>query len=425
MVFRLVFDAARRKWLMGAFLVFQLYIFFKIPWKYWPSSDGMAWTMAGAAFLTALADELFRSREIHQLPVSRRTLWLARWWLSMTALALMAQLATIFAYWEARSHWPSVDYVVLSLIFAVLYCGCAMALQASAFERSGDEPATFVSTITFAPILIGFIAAPFLLAPYLPHSFAEMGPASAIVMLVMAAFTAHGYRHTPAIDARPHMRLARRVPSAHEPAPAVVLNPAGFAGRLTGLALVVWEESRKQLITFSSLIAIGVACWAIASRFRPVPALSEFLRLAAVMPFTSSRPVIAEPIVLGAIIVVVTVMEPGMVANIRSLRTLPISSARLACIPAGLGLVSAAMLWVVLLALHGFLAATLPASLRRICLSRSRRSWPWRTRFVSSRPDILSASRCLASRRSASPGWLWRTSWIRVAPSTCTRPRSS
>jgi hypothetical protein len=82
------------------------------------------------------------------------------------------------------------------------------------------------------------------------------------------------------------------------------------------------------------------------------------------MPFTSARASIAEPIVFGAIVVVVTLMEPGMIANIRSLRTLPISSSRLGCIPAGLGLVSAAMLWVVLLALHGLLTGTVPASLR-------------------------------------------------------------
>jgi len=367
MVFHLFVDAVRRRWRVGAFAVFQLYIIVKFLLKLWPASEGVAWAMAGAWFLTIGAGELFRLRELYQLPVSRRVWWRAGWWVSMTASVLIAQVAVTLAYWSARSQWPSVDHIVLSMVLAVLGCGSALALQATSVWRSADTAVTWASTLVFLPVLIGFSAAPFVLASYLPHSFAEIQATEVIVMLAMAAFTLRGYLHLPAIEARGNMRRARPIPSPAVPSgpDGVAAAPAGFAGRLTGLKLVLWEECRKQLIVFSSLIAIGVACWAIASRFRPVLALVEVLRLASVLPFTSASAMISEPIIYGAFVAVAAVMiEPGMVANIRSLRTLPMSSARLACIPAGLGLISATMLWTVLLAVHGLATRTLPASLR-------------------------------------------------------------
>jgi hypothetical protein len=231
--------------------------------------------------------------------------------------------------------------------------------------RLEDAPVTGVSMLAFVPVFIGFIAAPFVIAPYLPHSFAQIGVTAVVLMVALAAVTVRGYLHDPAIEARENLRRASRIPPVPSGPHGVAAAPAGFTDRLTGLTLVLWDEGRKQLIVFASLIAIGVACWAIASRFRPVPALVEVLRLAGVMPFTSSGAMISEPIIYGAFVAVAAVMvEPGMVANIRSLRTLPMSSARLACIPAGLGLISATMLWTVLLAVHGLAAGTLPASLR-------------------------------------------------------------
>lgn len=364
MVFRLVIDGVRRTWRVAAFAVFQLCMGFKMLGQVWPSSDRMAWTLSGALFLSFQAGLVFKSRELYQLPVSRRTLWLARWWLVVTAPVVIAQLAGTFAWWPAVSRWPTVDQIVLSMTFGVLYCGCHMALMTGSLGRSGDAPATFLSTVAFAPIMIALTAAPFVFAPYLPHSFAEMRITSAMVILAMAVLTARGYLHAPAIDARPSMRAARRVPSAHGPAPAVVMTPAGLVDRLTGLRLVLWNECRKQLITFSSMIAMGVAGWAVVSRFRPVPALGEVLRMAAMLPFSSPRALVSEPIVLGAVLMASTIVEPAMLENIRSLRRLPMSSARLGCLPVALGLVSASMLWIVLLAVHGLVLRTLPSSPR-------------------------------------------------------------
>src|SRR5688572_12911185 len=91
MVLRLVLDAIRRKLRVSAFAVLQIYILVKFLGDVFPSTAGMATTLAAAWFLAIGAGDVFQSRELCQLPVTRRTWWLARWWLSMTAPVVIAQ----------------------------------------------------------------------------------------------------------------------------------------------------------------------------------------------------------------------------------------------------------------------------------------------------------------------------------------------
>ena len=368
MVLRLVLDAIRRKWVFGAFAGFQFFMLFRTVGRIWPSVDDMAWTLCAALWLSLAVVEVFRFRELYQLPISRRVWWLARWWMAVTVPVVMAQVAMVLVQWSVRSQWPGADQVLLSLTLGVLYCGCGMALWTTSLGRSGDAPGTFMSTVAFAPILIGFVAWPFVIAPYLPHSFAEVRVTWAVVLLAMAAFTVRGYLHTPAIEARPHKRVQKPgLPpelAAYNPASVVVMAPAGLVDRLTGLRLVLYTECRKHVVLFSVLMSMGVAFWAAVSLFRPSPALAEVFRRASLLPFSTTTASIAEPIVFGALLCVASQMEPGMVANIRALRPLPVSSARLSCLPLGLGLVCATTLWLVLLVLHGLVLWTLPVSPR-------------------------------------------------------------
>jgi hypothetical protein len=82
------------------------------------------------------------------------------------------------------------------------------------------------------------------------------------------------------------------------------------------------------------------------------------------LPFSSPHVSVVEHIIFGVLVTIATLADPWMAARMRSLRTLPISSARLSSIPVGLGLVSASMLWIVLLVLHALVLRTLPSSLR-------------------------------------------------------------
>jgi len=137
MVPRLIIDVVRRRWHIGAFAVFQLHIFYPLVAKFWPSSAGMAVTMCGGWFLSMASADLFSLRVLFQLPVSRRTWWLARWWMSVVAAVVIAQLASSIGQWREGSPLFGVEYALLSLIFGVLYCGFSMGIRTTPLGKSG------------------------------------------------------------------------------------------------------------------------------------------------------------------------------------------------------------------------------------------------------------------------------------------------
>ena len=372
MVSRLIIDAVRRKWLIGAFAVFQLQILLQAAGEFWPSVDRRAWIMAGAWFLSMAANDLFSSRVLYQLPVSRRTWWIAKWWIAVVGTVLIAQLASLVAQWRTGSPWMSVEQTLLSMMFGILYCGFSMAVRTTSLAKSADAPllARFLSVVAFMPMMVLAIAAPFLLSPYLPHSFADLHATGIVVLLVMAGVTILGFRHHPEITARPYLQLARRISSVtpvssdRSAAPPMAAPPTGFFERLTGAKMMLWEESRKQLITFSMVIMAGIAWWAVGSQYHAWPPLGEVLRRASMLPFSRPGSSPAEPMIFGFLVGVASIADVWMTARIRSLRTLPVSSARLGSLPVVLGLVSASMLWIVLLVLQGLVLRTPPSSLR-------------------------------------------------------------
>jgi hypothetical protein len=201
------------------------------------------------------------------------------------------------------------------------------------------------------------------------------------------------------------MRLARRISSVTPAvsglpvAPRVDPPPVGFLARLTGTKMVLWEESRKQLIVFSIVIMVGIAWWAIGSQYYVWPPLAEVLRKASMLPFSGSGAAVIEPMIFGFLCIIGSVPDVWMTARIRPLRTLPVSSTRLGSLPVALGLVSAGMLWIVLLVLHGLVVRTLPSSLR---------------------PDLFTAFAALAAMahtiRFVTPGQAATKSMLGLAP---------
>jgi hypothetical protein len=133
---------------------------------------------------------------------------------------------------------------------------------------------------------------------------------------------------------------------------------------LTGVRLLLWDECRKHFYVFATLIMFGVAWWGIASRFRTVLPLAECLRWAAALPFSDATPHITEPFIFSILMFITPVTDSWMAARIRQLRTLPLSSTRLGSLPVVMGLASASMLFLVLLAVHGLVLRRLPVSLR-------------------------------------------------------------
>ena len=395
MVARIVLDVVRRKWKGIAFAVFQIYLVRKIAWEFWPSSDPLAWLFAGAAFLMVGPGAMLEQRELSQLPVSRRTWWLARWWLSTAGVVVVAQAGMSWAEWSAETRWPGGEWLVVSTGMAVLYCGCVMALVGTRWGRGADKPLMIESAPNQAvprppiqPVLIWWVVlrafgrvlvptfavllaplvVPFFIAPYLPHAFSEIGGLPAVVMLAMAACAAWGFLHQPPIEAKPNQRVATA--GAHRPAPANV--PAGpsvearerFVDRLTGLRLPLWRAGRKYLIAYSFVITAGIAWWWVTSLFKTVPTLADVLSRVDMLPLASPTARMTEPITVGIMLLAAGLLDVGLVANLRPLRALPLSATQLSGLPVGVGLLSAAMLWIVFLVLHALVLRTPPVSFR-------------------------------------------------------------
>ena len=299
-------------------------------------------SMVCAVFLmfgtTAIA---FAPRAIAQLPVSRRHMWLSQWWLGTVVSSAVAVLAGSIGMLTVTDR-VDLSLALMSFTYCMLYAGFFVWLRTTHLGRSGDQAvqpggARFRTIVVVTlPAMLVVLAPPFLASPYLPRAPAQMTAPWAVALLAMAGFAVRGYFHHPLIEARPSMRLAKRDPIVA--APAVSATRRGLAGRLTGLRLIAWDECRKQMTTFASVIAMVIVGWAVARRFLPVPPLREFLRLVDALPFTSRTSHVTEPITIGFLFFSTSFTDLWMTTKIRAWRALPVSSARLGAIPVAMGL---------------------------------------------------------------------------------------
>jgi hypothetical protein len=398
MVLRIILDVVKRKWIVLAFAVFQLSLMIKFIWHIWPGADVWSAPLAGAWMLTTAPGPMLQGREFYQLPVSRRTWWLARWWLSTAGVAVIATLGVVAGHFQSDRPRETAGQLALFATFAFLYGGCAMLLSATRVGANLDQPidrqpklsppGTFKNEpvnrrwmlfkvllrvlVTMLGLAIVTMAAPFVFARLLPHSFGEIGATSTlamIVMIVMLGSTAFSFLHQPATVARPNMRRPARADAAPATPAARSTQPESaakrtVADRLTGWRLALWNECGKQLIVFSSLIVLVVFGWAVSSLFRHVPPLAVFLSNVDALPFASHSAHVTEFVTWGFMFLSIGMYELATPSRIRAMRTLPISTNQLSCLPLAIGLVSATVLWTVLAALHLLILRTAPIAPR-------------------------------------------------------------
>lgn len=358
MVWRLVVDAVRRRWMMGVLAVFQLHNVARIGPTVATSVDPFAWALVFAWFMSVPALPLFQGREIYQLPLRRRTLWRARWWLATVGAVLISQIGMSLGVWTVRFEWPHGEPLALIVVYAFLYCGCDMALQSTAYGKLGEQPAVpgklFANVKFFLPVWVMFGASPFFFAKYLPHTFAALTPPWLLLLVGAAFVTAIGYLHQPHLVARPSMRVGR---SQRENASAAMRQES--FGRLTGLQLLAWRTAKRAFIVYGVLLMAGViAALALAPDFRVA------LRLADALPFSNAASQVSEPFTYGSLLMFGSMLDLWFCPHLRPLRALPMSTSSLALIPLIIGLVSALSLWLVLLIVHGAVLANDPVTLR-------------------------------------------------------------
>lgn len=379
MVARLLFDLIRRRWIGIAFLTFQVYSMCRSFWGNSTRLDVESAFMGGALLLSLPAYQAFEVRELYQLPVSRRTMWVVRWWASVVAPSFVASSAVLFAMWSQRPDQLSLDGAVLSFMYAVLYCGCLADFYTKLMAGYGEEPATIRSVVIGTPVMLGVLAAPFFLGSRLPHTVMTIGPITAIGMLIAAFMTIRGFSFEPPIVARLSRRAPRAVQSDGRPLPtlepetareirrtmplwrrltlrvlALGEKPRGGAraDRLEGLSLLLWLEIRRRFIGVCTALAAAAVGWAVMSTLRPVPSLPEAFIRTALLPFAERRLDLAFPPMACLLVVVLMGDLPAGSMNLVLLRPLPLPTWRVALMPIATGVSTAAMIYIIQVSLY-------------------------------------------------------------------------
>lgn len=362
MVWLLVRDTARRRWKALSFVIFQSYFYGRTLLTIWPATDPLAWPLACSWFIHSFAESWTTHRVITQLPVSRVDLWRARWWTVMLAPPLLVQPGYMLARWSLRSEVPSPTVLIVSIFWSALYCGVNMAIQRTPYGQRADAPAVPGRGLTTSvgivlPMMLLQFGAPFVFAKYLPHRLAEFGAGPLVIATVMAGITLWGFLYQPAIVARPSMRrVSIEGRTRTYPPPQ---SPLNFGDRLTGLRLLFWRTVRRELMTYGLFLSMAViAALLFAPDFR------EALRIGGALPFSGRPERVIEPMVYGTLLTMAGMIEIVTSLHLRSLRSLPLSTSQLAIMPAVLGVLGAASLWVLLLIVHFAVLGTDPISLR-------------------------------------------------------------
>jgi hypothetical protein len=361
-VFRITLDTARRKWLTALWSMFQFYLPVQAFTQLWPWIDPMGIVLVGAGFFALAPGLALQSRELYQLPVSRRTWSQAQWWLAVGGAAIIPVTGITIGLRVHLGNFPGLERVVMYSFFAFLYCAGAMTLRRR-FAKAVEAPATLVNMALFGPIGLAFAGGSLWLGARLPHSFGEINAMWAVAILLMGAWAAVGYLHQPEITPRPGRGGPSLLASWKQEVSGRDSKPV--SSRLSGLQLVIWYEARAQAATFAFLIVAAIVGWASISLIKPMPAFTEFLRMADLLPFSSARAQATEIVTWGLVLfMVANVREPWVFNDRRHLRSLPLSPASVSCLPLALAVLSTLVLWTVLLILHFLVLRSLPISPR-------------------------------------------------------------
>jgi len=259
----LVVDIVRRasRW----WLVFG-FVFTAASWRMWPALDAgpraLAVSMGVAFSIGQQILLLYPPRPLWYLPVSRRDIWRAVWifaTVGATATTTSAKLVSLLAPWGGARF--GLSSLLLSTVydFAFSGVGCGVAIvmvQPQPSRRSARAVWPLVQAAAFLLRALGFVAAfnaPLWLPPNVPATrWTDLGARGAVLLGAALAVTCAAYFYTP----RPTLSSRRRL----RPLRSGAKRPAR-SGSLTGLPLLLWQESRWTLLMTA---AVCVLLFAVA-----------------------------------------------------------------------------------------------------------------------------------------------------------------
>jgi hypothetical protein len=360
MTIRLVLDVARRIWMVYALAAFYLSMqYFVMPDLGAQSLGTIVATSCAAVYFVGVASPFLAlaAREVVQLPVTRRDLWLTRVILGTVLPTLMTTTLKLAALAFSRTYGATfaLPDVLLSSVYDFVYVGAFLGLAAPMkFTPGRDEMpwqghARVVGTMLFFGGGIGWI---FLFRNTLPLSWNQLTPLSIGWLATAAALTLFAFVYHPKIVARPSRPVLLTAPAKK--------GRATLTDGLTGIRLWMWKEATAAFYLCIVGIVVLLAYWAYRG-FQPE--VGQLLAQLGLRIFDATELVGRPPVSLSMMLLVLSISTQELMHGIRSLRVLPISTRKLALLLSCTSIAWTTVVWIALLTLT-LVTGHMPWSLR-------------------------------------------------------------
>lgn len=331
----------------------------------------LAGSMTAAWVVAMMVTGHMQRREFNQLPVSRRDLWVSRWWLSVLVPGLVAAVGS--AGGELITHYPSPNLASTSHVALAVTCCATWGAVSMMMQRTGwlerfkfldrlppHSKARRILAITAIVWVLGWVVGgiglPFVLAPMIVATVDSSAAGTYVLAIVAAAVVLAQYLHQPPLKARPPIaRVVRRDASAG-PNPAAAPSTSSS---VSGVSFIYWREARKGLWTLGIATAAIFGYWTVFESTQP---LVDFLRRYWLLPFDTTGS--EFPLWFFMLIPILSPQGDDVRREIRRLRTLPFSGRSLSQVLMIRALIGPTMLWIAGLALHVAVLGAAPSQWR-------------------------------------------------------------
>jgi hypothetical protein len=325
--------------------------------------DLVAWSLTATWFLAFFPTMALDGREIAHLPISRRDMWIVRWYLAVFLTAVLFATAFGASGLLQRADIGASRAVTIA-VYCALYGGCYMAITAVFPLLVASEPGQmFRVLLRFIAIPIVGAALPFSFARYLPSDLIDVGNPIAGCLIAAAGVTIVSYFYQPQIVERPSPPRPHRLNSTRMPKSKLLDYLPG--NMLTGLHHWFWVHTREVvLVTPVAFLAV----WFLESVTGGIKGNSarEMLHQLQLLPFDTDV-VFDGP--HGFNILIFIFIGSGfrsreIMHRVRALRVLPMTAAALSLVLASQSFITAVSAWAWLLTIHMVIVGTLPTTLR-------------------------------------------------------------
>lgn len=370
MVLRLVNDVVwRQRWAYLTMAPIMLVTWFAVGSREFSLSTGFAFSlMLSYALGPMAAIATTNLRELRVLPVTSRELWLTTWTVSVVVGSLFLLVTQLLAATTMQAiggeSAVTAEVIVLTALYGFVYAGALLPLGPLMGYSAGyigiRKPQWLwiaISTIVFL-LYMGGIGFPWLFAPFLPVSFDQFSLLSFTPLAGCLMLTAVSWSWTPLRGG-----VARANPTVHFESAGNAQTANRIADRFTGLARIYVAHVALTLVTSVLIVAGFVGYWV---SMNPLYWLVAFLQTCGLLPFMVAAPVshngFGDGVMLFGFMLIAATGAWNPLA--RQLKVLPLTVGAINRLFVLTPLLTWALVWLVLVALHFATIGTPPETLR-------------------------------------------------------------